>query len=417
MIGFRGRREQMNKAMAASAAPAQIATAGAIPAAAATMPKVTLVVARSALPTNPFNNGTPFQVEFELPASLGKLTDTVAEFSMTFSTADASGCDITVVPSAFFVNTLEVLVGGQPQEVIESPELFVESAQWCLDNTLALNAAMWNINGSTGGLAPSFNLANAAATASKVWYLPLNGNFFSRMAPYVKGITDKISFRLTLAPSITSSVYKTGTSTASSCSIQLTNLRLFCTDEYLGDQGEAAQAQAHQRGVQYKSVIHGKFQTNTFSSIPNTADLQVQLTSLKHDTAAIVVSVRKNSPAVGDVLTHYELSSLGLLDDKGNQLYLTLPAKVIEHRGSTQVPISAVMVNNSPSNNYILGFGRSLQSVLESGRFVGGLTFTSQESVVLRPVASLTDCKVYAVSYDYVTVAVQGGKLSLRRAS
>jgi hypothetical protein len=73
------------------------------------MPKVKSIESQTAIPSNPFAGGAPAQITINLPQDLGKVTDLVAQFTMTFSTTDASGADIAVVPSPFFLDYYQVI--------------------------------------------------------------------------------------------------------------------------------------------------------------------------------------------------------------------------------------------------------------------------------------------------------------------
>jgi hypothetical protein len=73
-----------------------------------TMPKVKSIESQTAIPSNPFAGGAPAQITINLPQDLGKVADLLAQFTMTFSTTDTSGCDIAVVPSPFFVDFYQV---------------------------------------------------------------------------------------------------------------------------------------------------------------------------------------------------------------------------------------------------------------------------------------------------------------------
>lgn len=407
---FRGRTSQQAKTPAPPA-PTVVSPVGVE--SAPTMPKVKSIESQTAIPSNPFAGGAPAQITINLPQDLGKVTDLVAQFTMTFSTTDASGCDIAVVPSPFFVDYYQILVDGQDQERIDASELFAESAQWVNDQWFALNNSAWNIS-STGGYAAAFNLADASATATKVWYLPLNSNFLMRMKPYIAGFANRFAVRLTLRNDITVTVKKTGTNTATTCAVSLDDLRLYATEEWLGEAGEAHQRAAHQRSALYRTIKRNKFTSGLYTSVSNTADLKVQLSTLKGDAAGLLVYFAPQAPTISQLLTHYELSTIGLRDSKNNEITEQLPAKVVERQASRILPISSAMINSSPSNNYILAFGRNLQEPLETGKFVGGLSFGGQESVTVKPLATLSNVILTAVSYDYVNVACVGGRFVLR---
>ena len=411
---FRGRSTQQQTKAQAPPALTVVSPSGVE--SAPTMPKVKSIEAQTAIPPNPFAGGAPAQITLPLPQDLGKTTDLVAQFTMTFSTTDASGCDIAVVPSPFFIEYYQIIVDGQDQERIDASELFAESTQWVNDQWFSLNRSAWNIS-STGGYNSAFNLADASATSTKVWYLPLNSNFLLRMKPYIAGFKSRFAIKLTLRNDITVTVKKTGTNTDTTCAINLDDLRLFATEEWLGEAGEAHQKLAHSRNALYRTIKRNKFTSGLYTSVSNTADLKVPLSTLKGDAAGLLVYLAPQTPTISQLLTHYELSTIGLRDSKNNEITEQLPAKVVERQVSRILPVSSVMINSSPSNNYILAFGRNLQEPLETGKFVGGLTFGGQESVTVKPVSSLSNVIVTAVAYDYVNVVCVDGRFLLRNGA
>jgi hypothetical protein len=417
---FRGRAAQNAAAASASAAAvvnqvAQATTSAHSTPVTVSSPKMSQITSLAAVPTLPFAGGSPQNVEFFFPTTIKKLRDLVAEFKITFSTADASGVDITVMPTPFFVRSVEILCNNQTLETIEAAEIFTETCQWISDQTLALQRTPYNIS-ATGGIASSFNLASASATSQKTWYLSLNSSFFVRMEPYLAGFNvDKWSIKLNLATSITSSVKITGLNTNSTCVATLDGLRLIATEHVLSRDAEAREIRAHESGVQYNGLIRTKFVSAPYASMSNLVDTSVQLSSLTAASAATVFYIRKNVEAITDQLTHYELSTLGMRDAGNSELVITLPAKVWERSAVSQVPVSSVMINSSPSNSYLLSNCSRLQAVLDSGKFGGGFPYTGLEQVQLRPVAALSDVRVVAVSYDYCVLSVQNGRCVLNK--
>lgn len=409
---FRGRQQQQ-QIKTPSQAPVTVVSPTSHDSGAPTMPKVKSIECQTALPSRPFDGGAPASIIFNIPQDFGKLTDLVAQFTITFSTADTDGVDIATVPSPFFVDYYQILVNGADVERIDASELFAESAQWVENQWFELNRAAWNIS-STGGYNSAFNLASESARSTRIWYLPLNSNFLLRMKPYIKGFADRFAIKLVLRNDITVTVRKTGVSTSSTCTVNLDDLRLFATEEWLGDAGEAHQMAAHQRTALYKTIRRNKFTSGLYASVSNASDLKVQLSTLKGDSAGLLVYIEPQAPTISQLLTHHELSTIGLRDSKNAEITEQLPARVVERQASRILPVASVMINSSPSNNYILAFGRNLKEPLETGKFVGGLNLGGQESVVVKPVSSLSNVVLTAVSYDYTQAVCQGGKLILR---
>ena len=392
----------------ASAPAMQVRQSGLAPAS----NKVNIVVPKSALPAAPFSSSSGY-IDFEIPNTTGKLVDVQAEWTLAFSSADASGTDVAVMPTPFFTQKVEILYDGESVETVEAQEAFQESIVWTTDQEYALNRTRWNIS-SAGNLNAAFNVA-ANATVTKTWYQPLNANFLMRMEPYIRGFTGVWTFRMHFAPNIVATAYKTGTAVASAVSVSLAQggLRLFTTEAALSREQEAALVQSHIRGSQYKTITRSKWQSGTLPSVSNASLTSVQITGFKgSDSAAILVYLQKANPTLAAQLQHPQISQFQIKDAAGSEKTKLLPEAVIQQLESKQISTNSVSFSSN-TNNLLWSFCSHLGTALKEGRFLGRDVLSGSEFVLVQPVSAQTDVLLYVVSYDYATLVVQGGRAQL----
>lgn len=173
MFQSRSAAAAQKTAVAQAPAPVQVRQSGLAPAS----NKVNIITAKSALPAAPFSSSSGY-IDFEIPNTTGKLVDVQAEWTLAFSSVDASGTDVQAMPTSFFTQKVEILYDGESVETVEAQEAFQESIVWTTDQEYALNRTRWNIS-SAGNLNAAFNVA-ANSTVNKTWYQPLNANFLMR---------------------------------------------------------------------------------------------------------------------------------------------------------------------------------------------------------------------------------------------
>jgi len=375
----------------------------------ANVPKVHEVLPKSTVPTSPWN-GTQYTVEFEIPQHLGKITDCVVQFDIETWCDDASGGSQRLAPTTFWCERVETLYNAQVVENVEKDEIHNETVNYMTDQEFNTLRNLLNVS-STG----SFQSAWSTSTtkARRRFYLPLWANFFATAQPFVRGFDAAWRFRLTLAADITHT--STTVNAGASNHIGLTAMKLFITEATLSEGAQASLEAAHRSGIVYRSIIRNKF-TKSEPSIPSSSDYNCVLTTFASDSAGLLVYIQPDSTAVSDFMSRSELDFVGVRDSANAELTVALPGAFIEGFIMPQsVPITSILTTNASNNNYLFPFCSSLQTVLESGKVLGGLKLTSQERIVLRPLASLSGRKFNCVSYDYATMAVRGGKPEIKR--
>lgn len=376
-------------------------------------PKISVIQQQGATPANPFGGSKP-HIDFQLPRTIGKLIDTDAEFTLTFSTTDSDGCDVVVPPSAFLVDKIDVLYNGNSVEPIDADVIFQEGMLWRGSDSLAANAPRWNIT-SSGGLTSSFNVTTAAPV-TKTFYLPLGrANFLAGLQPYLKGFEGVWTYRIYFASSIVVSCNKTGTGTASSVSVALPKIQLYATEAVLSPAAEAALAQAHAHATMYKCVVRSKVTAQSFASMSNAGTSQVQLAGFsENESAGFITYLQNNNPTIAQMMTHNKIASWQLKDERGNEITIPLPEQVYLKAASTQVPQNVASVTN-PTLNVLHSFCSNLNSVLETGKYGAHRKLTGRETVYIQPSSSLTNVTPVFVSWDYAVLSVAGGRPSLQR--
>ena len=414
-------RAQKAQALASASAPPPAQLQAASPAvhngvtwnAPAAAPKISLVQQQGATPSNPFGGSNPY-IDFQLPRTVGKMTDCDAEFTLTFTTTDPSGCDVVVAPSSFFVQKVDVLYNGNSVEPVDADVIHQEAILWRDSDSLAANASRWNIQ-SSGALAPSFNVTPSAPVTS-TWYLPLGrGNFLSGLQPYLKGFEGVWTFRLYFASSIVVSCYTTGTRTASACSVALPKIQLYVTEAVLSAAAEASLAQSHQSATLYKTVVRTKVTGQSFASMSNAGASQVQLAGFsENESAALITYLQSNNPTIPQMMAHNEIATWQLKDERGNEITIPLPEAVYLKSASLQVPQNLAVIAN-PTYNVLHSFSSNVNSVLETGKYAAHRKLTGRETVFIQPAAALSNVTPIFVSFDYAVLSVAGGKPSLQR--
>jgi len=376
--------------------------------------KISLVQPVGAINSNPWGGSHPF-IDFQLPNTIGKLTDCEAELTMTFTTTDASGVDVTVPPTAFLVQKVDVLYAGNSVEPVEAPEIFTEACLWRDSDSLAFNAARWNLT-REGGVAPSFNVTSGAPV-TKVFYLPLGrGNFLANLQPYLRGFSGIWTYRIYFATSAVISCFQTGSSTSSSLlSVGLPKIQLYATESVLSAAADAALMQAHHSATMYKTIIRSKVTTGNIVSMSSSNTTQVQLSGFNgNQSAGLVMYLQPSNPTIREQLTHADISLFQLKGEGGQEITIPLPKAVFRKAEAHQLPQNAASQAN-PTNNVLMSFCSNLNSVIESGKYLAHRELSGRETVHIQPASTLSNVTPVFVSYDYATLSVAGGKPSLLR--
>ena len=375
--------------------------------------KVNQILARTTVPSNPWQ-GTPLQVEFALPQHLGKCVDNVLEFVLQVKTTSGTG-SLVLAPTTYWCQRIEVLNGGQVIEQVEADEIHQETYNFLSDQQYNTLAPYLNAN-PAGGFADGISTSTTAKTLK--FYLPLWANILNTAQIMPKGFQSEWRFRLTLAPSIT---VLDGTSGSNSISLEA--LTLYTTEANLSDSAAQQLEYAHRSGVAYRTIIRNKFTRNE-NSLPSTADYNVIMTTFTTDSAGLLVYIRAQDTTPDYFLDRQPLNYIALRDSANSELTINLPVPLIlgfitpnavslpsAQPGSYDPNTGAV----SNGNNFLFPFCSNLAQVLKTGKVLGGYKLTGQERVLLRPLTTLSNMTVCVISYEYVVMTVQAGKVVIER--
>ena len=422
---YRGRSAQVAQAQvkaAVSSAPAVLAALPVshqgVPSGAASIsaPRLAVVKVSGSIPAAPFSNSQ--YIEFQLPKStVGLVTDCDLELTMDFSTSDGDGVDITVPPTPFLLQRLEIVIGSNVVETNEDHELWLENCVWRHTDDQAANANSWNCT-SALAVAPSFNVASGT-TVRKTWLVPFGrGNFLFPANPYLKGLgATSLALRCYFTSSPTITVFQSGSSTPSTCTVALPNAQLYLTEAALSAEAEASLAAKYARGVKLPTVLRKKAPSLPFTSLSNASPTQIQLQSFQGAgaTAALLVYVEPIAPTVPDRIRHKEIASWSMNDAGNTQMIINTPESLILKEQSKQLPVSTGAITN-PSHSYVLPFCSNLGSVLE-GHYAKHFRLTGQESILITPVSSETNVRTQFVAYQYAEATAAGGLLNVAARS
>ena len=177
----------------------------------------------------------------------------------------------------------------------------------------------------------------------------------------------------------------------------------------MSDEAFQSMVQQHNSGVNYRSVIRSVFQTAA-GSASDTTPIQQVLTSLKNDSAALLIWLgRAQTADPGYFLSRDALQYVQLLNASGSTLTRQLPVGLLENEISTStVPLGSNFVNSANFTTYIVPWCSSLERVIHAGRVLGGIHMDNTQ-LVIQPAASSTDRYIYVVSYDYCSLRVEQG--------
>ena len=365
--------------------------------------------------SNPFTSGSIFS-DYPIPKDLSTLKELTLQMNLAFATADASGVDVQVVQTPFAINRLELRYAGKELQRQESPELAYELLSWKADNEFQLERARYNAS-ATGGLNPSFNVA-AGATVNQTWYLPVSLNVLGS-GLFIRGFTDQWVVRVYWAPTIVASCNTTGTNHASAVTVTAVSMPIYATSLVQSPASEAALQAAHQRGVNYRTVLRTKWSPNAFASLSNGAVQVVQMQGFAGcHSAAIVAYLQAAQPSgATQLLQHYPIASLQLRTSSNSELTQVMPLALIQSHEAGQVPQNSLMFTSNPTNNVLWSFCGKLSNVLRSGKWAGGYRLSGAEFFDFTPASSLSNVTLTIVSYDYALLRVTPTQVTLDKVT
>jgi energy-converting hydrogenase Eha subunit B len=401
-------------AQAGQLAPAQNGTADVNIAPA--VPKYNQVVPASSASNGAAFGGSQQQIDFNLPNSIGKGIKYTLQFDVKFTAAaNATAASCFLASSASLIDHVDFLYAGNVVESIFANTMLYESIVFNSDNEQAQHSAPWAIDiATTNQVKPlEFNVPAGATgtkgTLSKTLFLPLSGVLPSSQM-FIAGCTGQWTIRVVLAANALCAA--NGFASTSGATINLTNLYLWVEEASMSEEAFGAMVDQHQSGVNYRSVIRSVFQTAA-GNLSDTTPTQQVLTSLKNDSAALLIWVgRAQTADPGYFLTRDPLTYVQLLNASGSTLTRQLPVGLLENEIATStVPLGSNFVNSANFTTYIVPWCSSLERVIHAGRVLGGIHLDNTQ-LVIQPAASSSDRYIYVVSYDYCSLRVEGGNVT-----
>ena len=414
--------QKNNRAQAASAAvavasqimPAQDgASDSSVP---AFVSKQNMLIPQSSV-TGAFH-GVEQQIDIVIDRTIGKIIDLNLQFNLTVT--DPTGeAPYTLATTPYFVTRVDYMIAGQVIETQYNDTLFAEVVTFQSDQELATTAPLLNV--ATGSMATGygFQIQRTSTSNSKdfTFWLPLSG-FLPSAQVYAKGFSSEIRVRLYLAPTILS----VGTAinnytTDSRVTVNLNNLYLWAEEAGISREADAQLMQAHQAGINYRSVIRNVW-SKTQNVLTANAVQTDTMNSFSADSAALLLYLKSNSVDVAWQTTRFPLVSMYLLDGQGAQLTQVLPAQLVESIVSPGVtPLASSFINSEVFTTYLFPFCSSLDRV-RFGKVLGAYPLSGTERVVITPTAETSAAVAdqgslleTVVSWDYAIMYVQAGRV------
>ena len=351
-------------------------------------------------------NGTSVPIEFEIPNTVGKLTDAVLMIEVkTGATVPAAG---SMPPTTHWVDSIECFLGSQMIERVAADDLLHETALFLSD--MELNAIAPLINITTAGAYRSDTL-QVASTNSR-FYLPLWANSIVTAQPYCKGFSSKWKFRVNFAPNF----YTSAGAVFSTNAPTIVQLKLIIQEAALSPNEEQLDA-LHRSKIEYRSIRRNKHVSSTkdWSSASRPASEQTEVITefANTDSAALLVYARPTGGyAQYPNVSRQPLYEVGLLDGKNTQLVPRVPGKYLEGfvlpwSVSTSQAITEPTANANTGAIYLFPFCSNLGRVLETGDVMGGLQLTGNEKLVyINEASGSATTQIHVESFEYLRVIV-----------
>ena len=213
-------------------------------------------------------------LDYTLPKSIGVLNN----LKLRFQLANAGVASVAAPPTPFWIQQVEVYIGGSQIEVVYPNELFNEvvgfRTQEELDTESNYIGATY-AQTSTSAQTLSIPVASSAGfNVQQYYYLPLP-NCLTTAHLYVAGVSEDVRFRIYFPPNLFPS-----TLTCSSCVMVIEEDCVSAVDVAKYEQG-------HRDGIVYNTVVRQR-QNQTITK-NGTADNTIELTGLSGASAGVIV--------------------------------------------------------------------------------------------------------------------------------
>ena len=250
-------------------------------------PKVHYLPPTSGQSQSAWNTAGAF-LDYTLPKSLGVLNNLKLRFQVT----NGGSSNVSAPPTPFWVQQVEVYIGGAQIEVVYPNELFNEVIGFRTIEELTAEGKLYatapevtegssfqTIQGtgsSTTQLMSEGSSAPSNFNPQNFYYLPLP-NCLTTARLYVAGVTEDVRFRVYFPPNL----FPTGNT-----GITCTSCTMVIEEDCCAPEESAKYESAHREGIVYNTVVRQR-QSQTVTK-SGTADNTVELTGLSGASAGLI---------------------------------------------------------------------------------------------------------------------------------
>jgi len=237
------------------------------------LPKVNYLPPTAGQSQSAWNTSGAF-LDFTLPKSIGVLNNIKLRFQVS-----NSGGAVLAPPVPFWVQQVEIYIGGSQIEVIYPNELFNEVVGFRTREELDTEEAYLGTNYSQTSDSAQVLTIPAVHTnlfnQQQYYYLPLP-NCLTTAHLYVAGVSEDVRYRVYFPPNL----LPTNTITCSSCVMVI-------EEDCVPEADLAKYEAAHKNGIVYNTIVRQR-QNQTITK-SGTADNTIELTGLSGASAGLMV--------------------------------------------------------------------------------------------------------------------------------
>jgi hypothetical protein len=373
-------------------------------------PKVHYLPPTSGQSQSAWNTAGAF-LDYTLPKSLSVLNNLKLRFQVT----NGGSADVPAPPTPFWVQQVEVYIGGAQIEVLYPNDLFNEAIGFRTYEELTSEGKLYatapedtyessfnTIKGTGATIVPDEERMLATVVETRpppatfnpqtFFYLPLP-NCLTTARLYVAGVMEDVRFRVYFPPNL----FPTG-----STGITCTSCTMVIEEDCCAPEEIAKYESAHREGIVYNTVVRQR-QTQTITK-SGTSDNTVELTGLSGASAGLICyagpAVVPGQGEVGDI-TKVDLSGATVMVNQNNLLWnrynITTSLELNDAMGakrteelrtddlSTRTWFDHVGTDfGSRFNTYLIPFSSSFRSAVENGVNQGFLNLRGNDRLVIR---------------------------------
>ena len=358
-------------------------------------PKVHYLPPTSGQSQSAWNTAGAF-LDYTLPKSLGVLNNLKLRFQVT----NGGVANVPAPPTPYWVQQVEVYIGGAQIEVLYPNELFNEVIGFRTLEELNAEGALYATSSEVTDSSSFENIPFGTGTNNigvfnpqNFYYLPLP-NCLTTAKLYVAGVSEDVRFRVYFPPNL----FPTG-----STGITCTSCTMVIEEDCCAPEEIAKYESAHREGIVYNTVVRQR-QSQTVTK-SGTADNTVELTGLSGASAGLMcyagpavvpgqgsnADITQAGPTAG---TYIQVPQNNLL---WNRYAITTSLELDDAMGakrteelrtddlSTRTWFDHIGTDFARRfNTYIIPFSSSFRSAVENGVNQGFLNLRGNDRLVIR---------------------------------